>query len=107
MEVNLVEQQFLRAIEIDPSHAWWWSRYISFLITRGRTTDATNAWGDCLDALDLPTANADPRVYENLHLWVARLLIHRGQLDFARQVIDAVQSSPPACPTSSGGRGRT
>ncbi len=28
--------------------------------------------------------------YEHFHLWIARLLVHRGQIDFAREVLDNI-----------------
>jgi tetratricopeptide (TPR) repeat protein len=85
-----VEKHFMKAIELNPDHAWWHSRMISFLVTRGRAVEARRAWDEALDALGLPDAGGDQYVYENLHLWVAHLLIHRGRIDFAQEVLDGI-----------------
>ncbi|NOY25181.1 MAG: tetratricopeptide repeat protein [Oligoflexia bacterium] len=85
-----VEDHYQEAIKLYDTHVWWHSRWISYLVTRGRTDAAGRAWTDALDALGLPDADADQWVYENLHLWVARLLVHRGQLDFAEDVMRAI-----------------
>lgn len=82
-----VETHYQEAIKIAPGHAWWHSRWITYLVTRGRMDEAHRAWNEALDALGLPDPNADPWIYENLHLWVARLLVHRGRLDFANDVL--------------------
>jgi len=88
-----VEKDFRRAIEIRPLNSWWHSRYVSFLVTRGRLDDAHNAWDRALDALGLPDESADARVYSDMHVWVARLLLHRGQLEFASDVLEGIPAS--------------
>ncbi|MFH0900776.1 MAG: tetratricopeptide repeat protein [Pseudomonadota bacterium] len=82
-----VETHYQKAIELAPDKAWWHSRWITYLVTRGRTAQSRDAWNGALDALGLPDLNANPWIYENLHLWVVRLLVHRGQLDFADEVL--------------------
>ncbi len=85
-----VEEHYQEAIRLAPAHVWWHSRWISYLITRARTNDARRAFNDALDALGLPSSDAEAWVYENLHLWVARLVVHRGQLDFAQEVLGRI-----------------
>ena len=85
-----VETHYRRAIELRPTHLWWHSRWVSYLITRGRMTAARRAWNEALDALGLPDDRAEQWVYENLHLWVARLLVHRGRLEFAEEVLRGI-----------------
>jgi tetratricopeptide (TPR) repeat protein len=85
-----VEEHYLQAIALDPLNVWWRSRWINFLITRGRVPEARAAWNAATDALGLPDQDADPRVYESLHLWVARLLVHRGQMDFAEKILRGI-----------------
>lgn len=87
------EENYRRAIDLAPWNVWWRSRWISYLVTRGRTAAAREAWFEALDAIRTPFSGSPPEVYENLHLWVARLLLHRGQLDFAEAVL---QDIPPA-----------
>jgi len=85
-----VERHYTTASALQPGVVYWWSRYVTFLITRGRMADAQRAWSDALDALGLPNEWQDEYVYMHMHLWVARLLVHRGQLDFAEEVLAAV-----------------
>lgn len=86
-----VELHYQKAIELEPENVWWWSRWISYLITRGRTQAARVAWGNALDALGFPGQEGQFFVYEHLHIWVARLLIHRGVLDFATEVLGEIE----------------
>ncbi|MFZ5478966.1 MAG: tetratricopeptide repeat protein [Myxococcota bacterium] len=90
IEPGLVELHYQRAIEIEPKHAWWHSRYIRFLVARGRVRDAHLAWDRALDALELPDPGARPSLYEDLHVKVARLLLHFGQTAFAREVLGGI-----------------
>ncbi|MEW6751036.1 MAG: tetratricopeptide repeat protein, partial [Candidatus Latescibacterota bacterium] len=85
-----IEQHYRKAIGLRPGHAWWHSRWISYLVTRGRSADARRGWDDALDALGLPDPDSPVWVYENLHVWVARVLLHRGQLDFAEEVLHGI-----------------
>lgn len=82
-----VERHYRRAIERDPTHVWYHGRYICFLITRGRARDARAAWSEAMAALALAGAFNYRWGYEELHKPVARLLLHRGQLDFAEEVL--------------------
>lgn len=87
-----IERHYPIAIEYEPQVTWWHSRWICYLITRGEMARAERAWDDALDALGL-LAPAPSYLFEGLHLWVARLLLHRGQLDFAQRVITSVPGS--------------
>ncbi|WP_231364999.1 tetratricopeptide repeat protein [Thioalkalivibrio sp. ALgr3] len=87
---GLVEIHYQRAIELEPDNVWWHSRWINYLITRGRMSAARGAWREALDQFELPDPDADPVLYGSLHIWVARLLLHRGQLDMAREVLDGI-----------------
>ena len=42
------------------------------------------------EALQEATESNPEYVYRSLHSWVAALLLHRGQIDFARQLLDHV-----------------
>ena len=90
-ETNVKHSEVVSA---DEPRIWtfrgWRSRWINFLITRGRIPEAHAAWNAAIDALGLPDQDADPRVYESLHLWVARLLVHRGQIDFAEKILRGI-----------------
>ncbi len=88
-----VEEHYLKALEIDNANPWWISRWVSYLITRGRMLDAQRAWDDAMDSLALPDESSESWVYEQLHLWVARLALHRGQLEFTRKVLNHVPAA--------------
>lgn len=88
--IGEVEKHYQCAIELRADHPWWHSRWVSYLITRGRMPAARRAWSYALDALGLPEPDAEQSVYQDLHLWVARLLVHRGQLDFADEVLKSI-----------------
>ncbi len=90
IEPERVEQHYKRSLELKPLRVFSQSRWICFLITRARIQEARKAWDDALDALSLPNTNTDPSVYEHLHLWVARLLLHRSELEFAREVLRGI-----------------
>jgi len=82
-----IEKHYQKALDIESENVWWWSRWINYLITRARTQEARITWDNALDALGFPGHEDDYFVYEHLHIWVARLLIHRGELDFASAVL--------------------
>ncbi len=84
---GLAEAEYRRALEVNPEHPWWWSRWINFLITLGRAREAREQWARAVDAMHLVAGEGPETVYQSLHLSVARLLIHRAQLDFADAVL--------------------
>jgi len=87
-----VEEHYSRAVQLSDEHAWWWSRLICFLLTRGRFRDAKARWAQAEDALDLPSDDTPESVYKNLHKWVARSALHRHKLDFAQSVLQQVSA---------------
>ncbi len=87
---RVVEAHYRRAIELEPDNVWWRSRWVNYLITRGRMPAARHAWMEALDQFELPDPDADPAIYRNLHIWVARLLLHRGQIDMAEEVLKGI-----------------
>ena len=84
------DREYKQAVELNKEHPWWWSRRINFLITTGRLSEARREWRDATTSLGRLTAEDSDYLYRALHLWVARLLLHRGQLDFAEQVLASV-----------------
>lgn len=87
---DLSEREYREALRINRSHPWWWSRWINFLITTGRLAEARREWSQAHVALGVPDCDPQDRVWWALHLWVIRLLLHRGQTDFARFVLSDV-----------------
>jgi len=83
------EIHYRKAIEFNARHPWYWSRWINFLITTGRMKEARQEWTFAGNALSSPD-NCDDETFSNLHFWVAQLLVHRAQLDFASQILDEV-----------------
>jgi hypothetical protein len=49
-ESPTVEQSYLRAIELQPTHPWWWSRWISYLATARRVSAGAPRSGNERDA---------------------------------------------------------
>ncbi len=83
-----VETGYREALAADAGQIWHHGRLITFLITRGRHDEAREAWDDALWQLD---GLRDERwLYAELHRSVALLLLHRGNTEFARDVIDDV-----------------
>jgi tetratricopeptide (TPR) repeat protein len=85
-----VEQLYRRAVELNPDHTWYHSRLITFLIAWSRIEEARAAWLDALETLERPGADLPDAFYFGLHLHVARVLIYRGELDFAEAVLKHV-----------------
>ncbi len=89
IEPGRVARHYLEAISLDEANTWWWSRWISFLITRGRLEEAELAWNRAIDLVT--AAGASAHVYWHLHRWVSGLLAHRAQVDLARRVLRDIQ----------------
>ena len=85
-----IESEYQLAIDLNPRHPWWHSRWINYLITVGKTAEARSAFAMATEALQDAIESHPEYVYRSLHSWVAALLLHRGQIDFARQVLDHV-----------------
>ncbi len=89
-EEDEIELRYRRAVELNFSHPWYWSRWINFLVTTGRMQEAYQEWNIALNVLSAPD-NEDSSIYEHLHFWVAQLLIYRAQLEFAERVLQDVK----------------
>ncbi len=83
-----VEDGYRRALALRPDHVWHHGRFILFLVTCGRPHEAHDTWDEALRALDGLRRHA--WFFRELHRPVARLLLHRGRLDFAKEVLDDV-----------------
>jgi tetratricopeptide (TPR) repeat protein len=88
-----VSSSYQRAIQLNESHPWWWSRWINYLITTGNMRDAKIEWAKASENLGSKSGKAEEWVYTALHLWVARLALHRAQLDFVSDVLEDVPTS--------------
>lgn len=87
-----VERHYRTAIAEQPEHPWWHSRWIRFLLTRGRTRDARQAFSEASTLIAPPDTRRE-QLYKQLHLEVARMALHRVELDLAREVLDQVPAS--------------
>jgi tetratricopeptide (TPR) repeat protein len=85
-----IEAHYQKAIDLQPSHPWWWSRWITYLATRGRFRAARETWRRAVDTLSISDDAASDWVYVSLHRWVARWLLHWGELDFAAEVLRSI-----------------
>jgi tetratricopeptide (TPR) repeat protein len=92
-EAQEVEAHYQKAIELQPTHPWWWSRWVSYLATRGRFRQARSAWRAALDAMSVSEEGSPEWVYLSLHRWVARWLLHWAELDFAEDVLRSIPST--------------
>ena len=48
-ETEDLEFHYREAIRLQPTHPWYWSRWISYLATRGRYREAKITWHEALD----------------------------------------------------------
>ncbi len=86
-----IETHYQEAIRLQPDHPWWWSRWISYLATRGRFQDARQAWREAMAEISVSETGSSPEwLCRSLHRWVARWLLHWGELDFAEEVLRSV-----------------
>ncbi|MEZ4399266.1 MAG: hypothetical protein R3B06_04560 [Kofleriaceae bacterium] len=83
-----VESGYRAALAADPDQIWHHGRLITFLITRGRANDARAEWGEALRQLD--GLRGQSWLYTQLHRPVALLLLHRGNSEFAQDVLGDV-----------------
>lgn len=97
-ERERVEREYVIAKGLDRGHPWYHSRHVCFLITTVWIDEARAAWERALDDLvDAGGALRDAD-YEHLHKQVARLLLERGRLDFAAEVLDDVPEDVRGAP---------
>ena len=89
-EPERVGREFNAAIDGDPSHPWYHGRYVCFLIARARMTEARAGWERALVDLSYAGAPKSLGYYRELHAQVARHLLARSQLAFAREVLNDV-----------------
>lgn len=75
------------AVEERPSHPWFRSRLITFLIAEGRIDEA---WFEWLRASEAVGPDPSDFVCFGLHLHVARALVYRGELEHAESVLRAL-----------------
>lgn len=71
---------------------WWNSRLVTFLIGRGRTLAALEAWGAALDNVDPDCKRVadNPWLAKHLHRWVVRAWLEVGEVKNARRVFDEI-----------------
>ena len=99
IEEDRIEAGYQKAISLFQEHPWWWSRWINFLITTGQAKKAKKAWNEATNVLGTADGSAEPWIYEALHVWVARLLLRRAQLDFMERVLADVPAEVRATNT--------
>ncbi|MGO9465694.1 MAG: hypothetical protein ACLQIB_18145 [Isosphaeraceae bacterium] len=82
-----LESHYRRAIDLQPTHPWFWSRWICYLATRGRGAEAKAQWHEAVCALSISEDDTPGWIFRALHRWVARWLLHWAELDFAEMVL--------------------
>lgn len=92
VEPQAVERHYRRALELERDNAWWSSRWITWLIDRGRPREAGIAWESALEQLD-PSGvrlQADSWLAYHLHRWVIRAALEHDQLALARSALESL-----------------
>jgi len=82
-----LESHYREAIRLQPTHPWVWSRWISYLATRGRNREARAQWHEAVRALSIGGDETPSWIFRALHRRVARWLLHWTELDFAEMVL--------------------
>ena len=86
-ETEDLEFHYREAIRLQPTHPWYWSRWICYLTTRGRNRETRAQWHDAVRALSISGDETPSWIFRALHKWVARWLLHWAELDFAAMVL--------------------
>lgn len=86
-----VEYHYQKAIENNSLHPWYHSRWISYLVTRGQNKRAVAAWREANEDLSLSEDSPD-WMFLSLHRWIARWMLHWGELGMAEDVLNSVKS---------------
>ncbi len=91
----VADEYFRKAVEGDPTNAWWNARLISFLTERGRFEPALRAWSAALEAIDPggDRSGGDWLPY-HLHKHVIQSGLDSGNLELANVAHRAIR--PPA-----------
>lgn len=92
-EALTAEQHFVEAVRLNPHHPWWWSRYVQFLVRRGKEGAARRAWREALDAIRIRPGDLSLQRCLDLHGLVLPVLLDRGLLEFAQEVLDSIPPS--------------
>lgn len=87
LEAAKVAEGYERAVALEPAHLWNHSRVICFYLTQARSEMARRCWNRFRKLPSLEVIADDARLYESVHKHVARLLLDRGYLEFAREVL--------------------
>ena len=90
LEPAKVEKHYKIAVNHRPDHPWCYSRWINFLLTFARTAEARKAWYESNEKVRCASPN---QIYRELHFWVIRMLLHRGQLEFAREILESIPAN--------------
>ena len=100
VEPAKVEEHYCEAIRLQSTHPWWWSRWISYLATRGRFREARSAWRDAMASMSVSEYGTPRWLFLSLHRWVARWLLHWAELDFAEEVLRPIPTELAESDTS-------
>lgn len=82
-----VPAAFKTAIEIEPTHQWWNSRYVCWLIRNGRYAQARKEWSEALRRVDSDGSLAN-EIADAFHYYVAQQWMERSHVSDARRVLE-------------------
>lgn len=94
------EEAFARAVELDPTNAWWNGRLVTFLIGQVRYRDAEAACEEALATIDPSGARVDPWLVHHFYRHVVNAWLDAGELRRARRAFDTIPGalrSDPSC----------
>ncbi|HRG95495.1 MAG TPA: hypothetical protein PLR99_04540 [Polyangiaceae bacterium] len=92
-QASRVKAGYEKARALHPQRARYHGRYATFLVTVGRMAEADDAWAQALSELGYDDGVDPALLVRQLHLPLAALLLHRGELDFAERVLSAFPRS--------------
>jgi hypothetical protein len=91
-ERDRAERAFHRAVELDRSNPWWNGRLVTFLIEQSRFREAESEWHEALERLDPDGSlvRSSSLLALNVHRWVVKAWLERGEVERARRAFDAI-----------------
>ena len=85
-----VERSYSEALHLDPTHATWHERLISFLVVQARIGEAAQWFAISRGKLLPDDGDASVSVYARLHLPIAANLLRRAELPLTAAVLSTI-----------------
>lgn len=88
---DATETAYRKAIELQPSNAWWNSRLVTYLVATHRYIAARQAWAEACERVDRDGVGGD-WIARHFHRWVVDAWLDRGEVELAREAFEAIPS---------------